>query len=255
MEIWNTGFYKAAPCLRGLTPEQKEAIVDVLKKHIVDPVEAIKGVGKLAHDNGNSFWDSFRIPLGTEIVFNTANPVELLQLYLAILGKNLAPKALETHPNFKKAQFCVINSEEAISAKQETDLEKLEANGLFYTLFQSDREKLFNILDYLNIVSSDKTDKATLSSAFLAYLEDKTPTGFQNSKIFVSTYSKFKGDKGENELYTYGIIKELYKKDIVKVIRGEVFLDSTSLGNSFKLAAEYVASNEELSERLIELTQ
>lgn len=255
MEAWNTGFYKSSPCLRGMSDEQKEAIIKVLTEHIVKPVEAIKGEGRLSHDKSNEFWDSFRIPLGTEIVFNTANPIELLQLYLAILGKNLAPKEMENHPNFKKAQFCVVNNEDAVSVKQERDLEKLEANGLFYTLYQSDKDKLFKLMDYLGIVSSDKTDMATLSSAFMAHLEDKSPSGYQNSKIFIDTFNKFSTERGEQELYLYGILKELYKKNIVRVVRGEVYLDDISLGNSFKLAAEAAAQDLEITKKLVELSQ
>lgn len=255
MEAWNTGFYPASPCLRGMSESEKTAIIKVLNEHIVKKVEAIKGEGRLSHSKDNPFWDSFRIPLGTEVVFNTGNPIELMQLYLAILGKNLAPKELENHPNFKKAQFCVVNNEQAVSAKQEKDQEKLEANGLFYMLYQSDREKLFNILDYLNIVNSDKTDKATLSSAFMAHLEDKSPSGFQNSKIFIDTHNKFSTEAGEQELYIYGIIKKLFKKGIIKVVRGTVYLDDENLGNSFKLAAETASKTPELVKRLVELSQ
>ncbi len=255
MEAWNTGFYKGSECLRGMSAEEKDSIIKVLTENIVRPVEAIKGAGRLTHEKDNEFWDTFRIPLGTEVVFNTANPVELLQLYLAILGKNLAPKSLENHPNFKKAQFCVVNNEDAVSAKEERDHERLKATGLFYTLYQSDKQKLFNIMDYLSIVNSDKTDEKTLSSAFTAYLEDKSPTGFQNSKIFVDTFNRFQGEAGEQELYVYGLLKSLYKKDIVKVVRGEVYLDDISLGNSFKLAAETASKLPETVKKLVELSQ
>ena len=255
MEAWDTGFYTSSPCLRGMSQEQKESLIKVLDENIVQKVEAIKGKDRLSHSNGNGFWDTFRIPLGTEIVFNTANPTELLQLYLAILGKNLAPKELENHPNFKKAQFCVVNNEAAVSAKQERDQEKLEANGLFYTLYHSDKDKLFKIMDYLNIVNSDKTDQSTLSSAFLAYLDDKSPSGYQNSKIFINTFNKFKSEAGENELYVYGILKELYGKGSVKLVRGEVYLDDQNLGNSFKLAAENAAQDSDIVKKLVQLSK
>lgn len=255
MEAWDTGFYPASKCLRGMGEEQKKAMIEVLTENIVKPVEAIKGKGKLNHTKDNDYFDSFRIPLGTTVVFNTNNPVERLQLYLGILGKNLAPKEYENHPNFKKAQFCVVNNEEAVSAREERNFENTEAIGLFYGLLHSDKKKLFGILDYLDIVNSDKTDEKTLTTAFTRYLEDKSPEGYQNSKIFITTYRKFETEKGGEELYLYQVIKELFRKNIIKTVRGVVYLDDINLGNSFKLAAETANKSPEISKQLIELSQ
>ncbi len=110
-------------------------------------------------------------------------------------------------------------------------------------------------MDYLSIVNSDKTDKTTLSSAFMAYLDDKSSTGYQNSKIFIQTFNKFATKNGEQELYLYGIIKKLFKSGDIKVVRGVVYLDALNLGNSFKLAAETSVLDTEITKKLVELSQ
>ena len=255
MEAWDTGFYESSKCLRGLDEAARKELVQLLQKHIVEPVERIRGEGALAHASDNEFFDSFRIPLGTTVVFNTANPIERLQVYLGILGKNLAPKKFESHPNFKKAQFCVINNEDAVTARQEKAHQKTEAIGLYYTLLKSNKEKLFNILDYIGIVTSDKTDDVTLSSAFTEYVDDSSKEGFKNPEIFINTVTKFQDEAGENELYIYNLLKQLSKKGVVKILRGEVYLDDINLGNGFKLAAAYAASSPEINERLVELSE
>ena len=255
MKVWNTGFYKASPCYKGMSPEEREALINVFEKHLVKPVEEVKGEGILNHTSGHEFFDNFSIPLGTTVTFNTNDPIQRLQLFWAILGKNLAPKRLENHPNYSKADFCVVNNEDATNRKEEKTFQNTKAIGLFYTLLQSDKEKLFQILEYLGVVNSDLTEEKTLTTVFTSFIEDKSPEGYQNSKIFIETFNKFSTEAGENELYIYDLLKKLHKKGIVKIVRGSVYLDDMNLGNGFKLAATYAATNQEVNQRLLELSE
>lgn len=253
MQVWDTGFYKSSPIYRGLSEAEREKMVEMLEKYIVKPVEELKGEGTLHHQN-NEFYDDFGIDLRAYRVFNTNDVLQRLALYLAVLGKEVAPKDQESNPLFKSAQYVVVNKEEAVNVRQEREMERNEAIGIFYALMNSDKEKLHDLLDYLNISSSKTTDKATLNTVFNRWLSDKT-SGYQNSKIFIETYNKFDDEEGTEELYMYKKLKELEAKGYIKSKRGEIFLDGNPIGANHKLAASYLMSNSDQRRKFAELAQ
>ena len=254
MKVWDTGFFKSSPILRGMKDEEKDLFVKMVNEHIVKPVEDLKGEGVLGHQENNPFLDDFGIELKAYRVINTAEPLQRLALYFAVLGKHLAPKEHQSNPLYSGAQYVIVNSEEAVNVKQEREMLKNEAIGLFYVLQKNDKEKMYNLLEYLGISNSKTTDKATLNSSFNRWLEDKT-SGYQNSEIFTKTYSKFDSEDGEEELYLYKKLKELHDNNLVKMQRGEVFLDGKAIGAGYKLAASNLMENSVEKERIAELIE
>ena len=254
MKVWDTGFYKSSPVLRGMKDEEKDKIIEMLNEHIVKPVEDLKGEGILSHQESNDFLDNFGIELKAYRVLNTADPLQRLALYFAVLNRDLAPKEHASNPLYGKAQYVVVNREEAVNVRQEREMEKNDAIGLFYVLQSTDKDKMHDILDYLNIASTSTVDKATLNSAFNRWLNDKT-SGYQNSKIFVDTYNKFDSEDGAEELYLYKQLKSLHNKNLVKLQRGELFLDGKAIGAGYKLAAAALMNNKEDREKVIKLIE
>jgi hypothetical protein len=254
MKVWDTGFFKSSPILRGMKEEDKEMFIKLVNEHIVKPIEDLKGEGVLSHQENNEFLDNFGIELKAYRVINTAEPLQRLALYFAVLGKHLAPKEHQSNPLYSGAQYVIVNSEEAVNVKQEREMQKNEAIGLFYVLQKNDKDKMYDLLDYLNISNSKTTDKATLNSSFNRWLDDKT-SGYQNSEIFIKTYNRFDSEEGEEELYMYKSLKKLHDNNIVKVQRGEVFLEGKSLGAGYKLAATHLMDNAEARKRVAELMQ
>lgn len=254
MNVWDTGFYKHSPVYRGVPEEERDIIIKQLQEHIVKPVEAIKGEGILSHQETNTFFDDFKIDLRANRVFNTADPLERLALYLAIVGKELAPKDQQSNPMFGKAQYAIVDNEADMNIRQERELERNRAIGIFYTLSENDRDKLYNILEYLDITNTRVTDTATLNSIFNRWIEDKT-SSFQNSKIFIKTYEKFKTDEGEEELYMYKALKDLHSKGLVKEHRGNIVLDTKVLGAGYKQAASALMTSTEDRKKIAELRQ
>lgn len=244
MKVWDTGFYTSSPILRGMSDEEKAAYIKQVTEHIIKPVEELKGEGVLNHHESNKFFDSFGIDLKAYRVLNTADVLQRLALYLAIINKELAPKEHASNPLYRKAQYVIVNKEEAVNIRQEREMQKNDAIGLFYMLQTTDKERLYSLLDYLNIANSKTTDKATLNSAFNRWLDDKT-SGYQNSKIFGDTYKKFDSEEGQEELYVYGKVKELGEKGVIKTQRGEVFLDGKPIGANYKFAAAHLLTNKE----------
>lgn len=254
MKVWDTCFYKSSRSLRGMKDEEKEAFLKIVQENIVKPVEELKGEGVLTHQENNPFFDDFGIELKAYRVLNTADPLQLLALYFAVLNRDLAPKEHSSNPMYAKAQYVIVNREEAVNIKQEKEMQKNEAIGLFYVIQKTDKEKMVDMLDYLGIANSKTTDKATLNSSFNRWLSDKT-SGFQNSEIFIKTYEKFDSEDGAEELYLYTKLKQLHERGLVKMNRGELFLDGKSLGAGYKLAAASLMHSKEDKERVSQLIE
>lgn len=254
MKVWDTCFYKASRSLRGMPEAEKEEYLKKVQEFIVKPVEELKGEGILSHQESNKFFDDFGSTLKANRVVNTSEPLERLALYFAVLNNDLAPKEHASNPLYSKAQYVIVNSEEAVNIRQEREMEKNQAIGLFYVLQNNDKEKMSDLLDYLGIANTSTTDKATLNSAFNRWLTDKT-SGFQNSNLFIKTYEKFDSEDGAEELYLYQKLKELNDKNLIKLQRGEVFLEGKPIGAGFKLAASYLMTNKDDKEKVAKLIE
>ena len=253
MGVWDTGFYDYSPCLKNLDEKEAEKFVKQVNEVIVKPVEKIKGEGVLDHKASNKFFDDFVISLYNKVAFNTADPLQLLGLYLAILGKELCPREHLGSPEFRDAAFQVVNKEKEFNAKEEIKINNTKAIGKFYTLLNSDKKKLDIILKYLGISSTVIQDENTFISVFTRFLEDKQD-GYRNSKIFIDTLDKFSSKEGEEELYIYQTLHELYDKKILKLHKQEYFLREHNLGNSIKHAATYAAAKPEIKRMIAELS-
>jgi len=251
MNVWDTGFYEGSACLRGLSPEERKKHVENVTKNIVNPVEEILGEGRLSHRHTNDFFDEFPIALYNKVSFNTEDPVQLLMLYLAVVGKELAPKEYVGNPNFKQAAYQVVNRESEVSNKQQIKIDKSKAIGKFHSLLATDKDKLSIILSYLNISNAAIKNEDTFISVFDRFLEDKQD-GYRNSNIFLETVDKFTGD-GEEELYIFEALSELADKNELRVYKQEYFLGEEKLGNSIKHAAAYVAQRPELIQKVMKV--
>lgn len=255
---WDTGFYVESTALGKAIPNATERakVVKDLDKLVIKPIEALKGKDRLSakSPDNDKYWDEFVVDIYKDKIFNTAKPEELLQLYLLLLHKQLIPSHLESHPDYKvsSAQYCVIDKEDAVDRKLQSEMENMEANGIFFRLMNDKKSDLIMLLDYLGVPVSGDPENAVLVSMFSRFLKDKTD-GFQNARVFIKGYEKFTTEAGENEVYFHSKLKKLFSKGKVKQRKGEIVFDEEVLGNSFKLAAARVASDPELQKQLLEI--
>ena len=253
--VWDTGFFENSPCYRGMNKEEVKLIVENLNENIVKPVEELLGEGKLNHVNGNIFWNELMINLKNGKVFHTANPMDLFHLYIAILHNNLAPKDQEDSYKFKKAKYCVVNKEEVVNIKQQREANRNKCIGLFFTLFSTDKSKLFLICDFVGLSSIDKaTSEVSANSAFNQFLDHRTE-GYQNIDKFLKAYELSQDDEGLREMTIYRDLKTLFRKGIIIKKYSEFYLEGESLGTNFTDATHKVLKNKDLENQVFELME
>lgn len=253
---WDTGFYVDSRALMKAVPNvtERTKLVKDLDKLIVKPIEAMQGKDRLsAKPDNNAYWDNFVVDVAKDKIFNTEKPEELLQLYLLLLHKQIIPSHLESHPEYKMsgAQYSIVDKEDAVDRKLQTEMETMEANGLFYGMMNTKKPDLLMLLDYLGLPVSGDPDNSVLVSMFSRFLKDKTD-GFQNAKMFIKGHKKFMTEDGENEVYFHSKLKQLFTKGKVKQRKGEIWFEDEMIGNSFKLAAAAILADKELQKKLLE---
>jgi hypothetical protein len=251
--IWDTGLYINSRALTEAVPvetERTQVIKDV-QKYIVKPLEVLKGKDFLSQfEENNKFWDRYRISVKKDKIFNTEKPDELLQLYLAIIHKQITPKNLESHPAFKNSQYCIIDKEDSIDRKLESKMDKMKATGTFFKLLENKKDDLMLVLDYLKMGVSPKTDNKILVGMFDNWLEDKTD-GYQNSRVFNKTYDFFTTTEGEKEIYYFSKLKDLLKKGIIRQSKDGITFEDEFIGTDLKSSAKTILSSKDLEPRFL----
>lgn len=255
LKVWDNGLYENSKALFKAVPSSSERIkfAKDAKKFIADPLTKLKGKDFLSqYEDNNEFWDNYSIKIYRGRIFNTGKPEELLQLYLALLHKQITPSKLETHPDFKNSQYCIIDKEESVDRKLEAELGIMEAQGTFFNLLNNSTKKqdLLLILDYLKLSVSEKTDKKVLASLFNNWLKDKTD-GYQNYSVFLKTYNFFLTKEGENEIFYNSKIKELIKKGVVKQKKQEIWFNDEYVGSDIKSAAKNIIASKQLQSEFL----
>lgn len=252
--VWDTGLYSNSRALVKAIPSdsEREKLVKDIIKNISTPLEKLRGKNFLSQfSDNNEFWDNYRIDIKKGTIFNTAKPEDLLKLYLAVLHMFVTPKNLESHPEWKNTQYCIIDKEDVVDRKMEHEMDLMKASATFFNLLSSSKkEDLMLILDYLKMGVSEKTEDKVLTSLFNTWIKDKSD-GYQNAKIFIKTYEYFKTDEGEKEMFYHSKIKSLHKKNIIKFKQKEIWFEDEFIGADLKSATRNIIANSDLESRFL----
>lgn len=249
---WDTGFYIYSPCYKRLPMNEREIIVQNVVRNIKEPIENIYGGEDKLNQNNDAFWDDYGFELRNGGIFNTSEPRDLLDLYMAILHGALAPKESASTERFKEAMYCVVNKNEVIDRKLSKDLNYNKAVGNFFALLENDKPTLVGILNYIGLQANVTTDEVTLNNTVTNFLKN-SQSGDQNTDIFLKAFEIAKTEAGKKEIQIYQNLKELAKSGKLQKEGTEYRLGDSSLGSSFKIAAKVVANDQKLQEKLIDL--
>lgn len=260
---WNTGFYKGAPCL---TMDKKgDEILKTVQDKLLPELELlVEGDLTNGKSSNNDFFDEF-IPFNGEgygedtkkfkikggNMFNTANPLEFLAIWFALIGKQIMPPGYENNPAYKNCAFVLEDKKQSTSLVQDKEFEKSIAVSTVLSIVNNNANKkeakhLQNIFEYvgLNLIIED-TNIKPLVSIFTSWCE-KGGYNNENAKDFNEIYKKFSDDESREELVVYSKLLKDIKDSKVKVERQDIMLEGQNLGQDKKSAARKIVADQEL---------
>src|SRR5699024_9106221 len=183
--------------------------------------------------------------------FNTNEPEQLLQLFIAVATGVIAPKELENDPNYTSAQFCIENKEKVKSEQQEKDMSEIKTMGVFYGMLKNPK-KLSLVLNYVGVKPPSNFDESLVTSQFKRWVENKNDK-YQNRELFLEAAEKADDKEGYQELSYYKVLQDLYRKGVIKKEYEKYLLDGEELGtSSLKTCAENIIKDKGLQSKLMD---
>lgn len=230
--VFDTGFYVESLCNKNLlSKDNPEEMVRLYNTYIKEPYEKRMNVD--CSEANKDFWDNFGYIVRVNKSYNTNDPLELFELFHA-LKQGVACNKGEKDFVLQKAQYNISNFE-AIKSKEDTKFDnKMKAVNTFNLLFETDKEKLYTILEYLQAVNPRGTDDDVLKRTYLRQLDD-SKAGTELVNRFLEASEKYNESKGQLEMQYFAAAQRLYLRGKITKKLGAFYDEQGNLlANSLK---------------------
>ena len=244
---WDTGFYPESMCLVNMLNED-ESYKQAYIKHIKIPYEKAFNVD--CSQTNNEFWDNYRYEIKVNKSFKTSDPKDLFDLFHA-LAQGRVCEVGEKDPILQKANYTIRNLE-AVKSVEDSRLEdKFEATSTFMVLLNTDKEKLYSVLEWIQLSEVRTMDDKVIKSTFLRSF-DHPKTGYDFSRRFLEGLKMYDTDNGKKQMEYFIICQKLLTKNKVERKLGVLYYDGLMLGNSVKEVSLKALTNTEISDKLVQ---
>lgn len=243
---WDTGFYELSPCYTGMNRDKVKIKVKGLVENIVKPYREAIGDNKALHEHNNEFFDTTKWTIQDDLVLRTSNPLDVVTLYFALMGREVVPKHLKGDSTFADAAYVVVDVNESVKKRDEDASNMFQAIGVFEELYKSDRARLDKILFYIGRNMSDDTKIESYRGMFKSYLE-ASPANVESFNNLVKASEK---EQGLDELNIYYSLKsrDIRHPKVSKASSGSLYYEDREIGVDFKSAAKRISKDPEMSD-------
>lgn len=242
---WNTGFYEQSRCLQNMLKEDEAELVKYIK-YIKEPYEKLYNVS--CSETNNEFWDSYRYPLYTGQTFNTSDPKQLFDLFHALTKARIC-NPNEKDPELRKASYCIKNTEVEKTLEEERLEDKANAISKFMVLLETDKEKLYAVLEWIQMSDvrsvEDKVLRPTILRSF-----DNPATGYDFSRRFLEGLDMYDTEEGKQKMEYFIMCQKLLLKNKIERKNNSLFLNGKLLGNTVHEVAQKALNKEDISKML-----
>jgi hypothetical protein len=245
--IWDTGFYQASPCYKYKDINEVKSTLKQVEAGVIKPYLAALGIDKeeLAQTNDN-FWDKQRFFVTRKKIYNTENPIEVMELYFALRSNTVAPKEHMHAPRYNNSSYVIIDTTKDLKLKEERSTKKFDATHLMMGLAKTNMPLLKAAMEYVGV---RLPDQPTLEGIYTVFDEMIIPD-LQRIDLFISALNKADTEIGSDELFIHSFLKTSSKggKHISRAQSGMLMYKGTIIGPDLKSAAMNIAVSPELLE-------
>lgn len=232
---YDTGFYPQSMCLSRYSQGQREELVAIYNKEIRIPYEEARNTS-LEQNAKNDFYKDYRFELYVNKEFDTSNPLDMFDLFNAIMQATVCAKD-EKDPHYAHtSKFNLSNPTEVKNkAKDKTKRRRIAFDKLS-TMADGDKDKLDTVLEFIGRDNPAKVSKDDLKDLYFDIINDRV-NGMDFVDRFLEASEKYNTPTGKDEMEYFTVAKRLYKANEIKktkagftTVSGDQFLGTTLQG-------------------------
>jgi hypothetical protein len=248
---YDTGLYDYSRCLNRLLPEQARERVAIYKKHIKTPFENLRNVD-LEPKANNDFWKNYRYTIFANKEFDTNNVSDLFDLFNALMQGDICNED-ERDPMYRQnAMFTITNPAEVKDRSKNNSKKRMQTMIIFNEMVDANREKVDNILSYINRGNSSKIEDEELKLIYFDVIKHEK-TGIDFVDRFTEACEKYETPNGELEMEYFSMVQLLLTKNLIKKVGSKytTINDNVFLGNSPQDIAKFCINKESEQHKII----
>jgi hypothetical protein len=249
---WDTGFYEYSPCYSGqdladIRKEVKTRVANILTPYR----QAIGNPTAFDLEDQKSIEDTiFSVYSGR--IFNTANVMDRVTLYFALLAFQVAPKGDEGDSKYRAAAYILVDTTKDKKQADEKTSDLFKCIRIFSDLYRTNPDKLKHVFGWLNFQYAEGIDQNALETMFFNEIKSSP----EKSRIFLSTVEEADTDEGFDKFSVHTELRNLFKKKSAKVSKspnGTLFYGEQEIGADLKSAAANIVRNKDLNGIKVEI--
>ena len=245
-KVYDTGFYTRSRCFNGMDRAEVESMVNDRVENIKRPYEEF--VQSTVEQTNFDFWDTMSCKAYMGKTFNTANVVELFDLYIGIHSGMLTPMDMDGDPRFMNSMFCFVEKEGAKDFVQQREINKMNIGFKFMSALKGggkERQGVIDLLLYIGIVTRPDITEDDYYIGTLSNWMNERPTNVDN---LLDVWDRTT-DKGFKEVLEFNrIINVLQRRGRIGMTPSGVQYNGQVIGPDPRVAAESVASDPNMIE-------
>ena len=229
---FDTGFYVESVCNSNILQSESPAdMVAIYEKWIKEPYEKRMNVN--CSETNYEFWKNYKYEAKVNRSLNTGDPVELFELF-HMLKQGAVCNEGEKNSVYQKARYTIKNLAVQKSKEDEKLDNKIKAITLLNTLLNSDPEKIYTVLEYLQMSSPRSMETETLRRVYMRMLDDDSKGG-EFQRRFLEASDKYNSEQGKLEMEYFSMVQRLFLKGKITKKAGSLYHeDGMLLANSPK---------------------
>ena len=244
--VYDTGFYTASKCFFGEDQNVVKQEVANRVKNILKPYEQITNTNPI--QSNEEFWDNKSIDLWTGRYFNTSNPVELFDLYIALLSKSLTPKDREGDPDYAFSMYCVEDKALSGDNLKTRKVKREEISFKYMSAMKGsihERNCMIDILLFAGVIDNPEiieTDYYTLRLS--DYLDGKVT----NLEYLCDVMERASRADGEEVFRIYRMLYVMNLRGHISRDKEGYKLNSMVIGQDLKAVADLMVKNKDYAD-------
>jgi hypothetical protein len=186
-------------------------------------------------------------------ILHTSDPENAMNLYVSLLSGRLCPKDRVGHPEFMDASYVVVDASSSRKDSEEVAVTSFQALSVFSELMKDNKEKLIDILFYMDINMADNAPDEAYQAVFM----NKVFNDKNKVNEFIERVEEAEREKGHLKMIVYRKLNKIKGKsnELTKEPRKNYYYKGIDIGPDLRSAAMNISTKKELEEVLESLTE